>query len=727
MRAVFVYFLVWISATEVCGAHEALFDGPDYRRGRALLGSDTDSRRLGPGYFCGDGLCRCFREEAIAVCSGNFTRPLHHIPALPSNICNLDFCCNNLTSISSDDFFENVTRISVLDLGDNDLTYLRAGVFRRLKSLAALSVAGNDRLGRPDLSTIAGITTLEYGDLSRCKLGRLPLDFFHNANMPRLVQLDLSLNQIERVNLTLFSSLTALRSVFLGYNRISHIGVSYFPHLEVLDLSSNSLYDFPETCREESVSFFPQLEQIDLSNNNVEALPKDVCFPNLRTLSLRGNNFPHLAKDSFTGSRFPRLAQLELSRLKPVLQYTEDGAFYNLSTLKRVDLSQNGITNLNMILDSSFVNCERVSQLDLSGNDFPTITGPMFRGTRQTWHRLEQLNLARCSISYIYPQAFSRFQNLTHLYLFSNLLTRIPDGLFDGLLQLTHLDLSDNQISEVSPDTFSAVTRGRLVSLGLGDNPFRCSCEILWFQSWMKSNPSLFGQDNDYTYRCDNLPNTEIVRFVMNEQACLFNHDTYVMIVYLGSLVILTFTVVFTLFRYRWHLRLVLYQACRGRGDVRRQRLQNGTFHYDVFVSYEAEDLRWVRQNLMPELEDRLRLRLCLHERDFIPGKDIVDNIVDCVESSKKIMMLFSPNFARSPWCQFELKYCLSHVMDLEDDLIVVFLDDVRSRDMTAAMMGVLKTTTYIQWVDDDHDAAIRSFWGRLQYALSEIIPREDV
>nr|KAG5691248.1 hypothetical protein BaRGS_015216 [Batillaria attramentaria] len=126
--------------------------------------------------------------------------------------------------------------------------------------------------------------------------------------------------------------------------------------------------------------------------------------------------------------------------------------------------------------------------------------------------------------------------------------------------------------------------------------------------------------------------------------------------------------------------------------------LQEHDFQYDVFVSYASEDEHWVFQHLMPELEGRLGLRMCLHKRDFIPGKHIVDNIVHCVESSKKVMMLFSADFARSPWCQFELTLCLTHVMENDDALLVVHLYDVASRDMTSAMMAVMKTTTYIEW-----------------------------
>nr|KAG5691250.1 hypothetical protein BaRGS_015218 [Batillaria attramentaria] len=205
----------------------------------------------------------------------------------------------------------------------------------------------------------------------------------------------------------------------------------------------------------------------------------------------------------------------------------------------------------------------------------------------------------------------------------------------------------------------------------------------------------------------------------MPDQACLLSQEVSAYISITITLLVVILTLTSLLYRYRWYIRLVLYEAFRDRGD-RWRRLQEHDFQYDIFVSYASEDEDWVFQHLMPELEGRLGLRLCLHERDFIPGKHIVDNIVHCVESSKKVMMLFSADFARSPWCQFELTLCLTHVMDNDDALLVVRLYDVASRDMTSAMMAVMKTTTYIEW--EDQADARASFWGRLRIALQEIL-----
>ena len=168
-------------------------------------------------------------------------------------------------------------------------------------------------------------------------------------------------------------------------------------------------------------------------------------------------------------------------------------------------------------------------------------------------------------------------------------------------------------------------------------------------------------------------------------------------------------------------MRLWLYEVCRGRSQRRRRCRQR--FRYDVFVSYAEENREWVHHELIPKAEEEWGLRLCVHQRDFVPGKHIVDNICDCVADSERVLLVFSPYFARSEWCQFELKYCQVCVMEREDVLVLVALQGVPSRDMTGTMLALMKTTTYIEW--GEQQDARESFWGRLKLALEE--PEEIV
>ena len=39
-----------------------------------------------------------------------------------------------------------------------------------------------------------------------------------------------------------------------------------------------------------------------------------------------------------------------------------------------------------------------------------------------------------------------------------------------------------------------------------------------------------------------------------------------------------------------------------------------------------------------------------------MPGYDIADNIVQAIEDSSKVLLILSPTFLESDWCQFEVR-----------------------------------------------------------------------
>nr|KAG5688700.1 hypothetical protein BaRGS_029526 [Batillaria attramentaria] len=295
---------------------------------------------------------------------------------------------------------------------------------------------------------------------------------------------------------------------------------------------------------------------------------------------------------------------------------------------------------------------------------------------------------------------------------------------------LTLLDLSINPLLGPPPDgIFHTYPLLQLETLCLNRNGMVSLNMTVFKPLWLTTQPALFSDcsvfDHPcYTYNCDNLPNTTVQSFYVADQACLWSPGVSKFIIATGVILLLVFFLITFLYRYRWHIRLLLYEAHRGRGD-RWRRLQERHFRYDVFVCYDSEELNWVREHLMPELEGRLGLRLCIHQRDFTLGAPIVQNIEESVEDSKKVMMIFSKNFAESHWCQFELQLSLIHVMENGDELLVVLLEDIPSRDLTPAMMAVMRTMTYIEWEDEPEARA--SFWGRLRIALNEILPARNV
>ena len=78
---------------------------------------------------------------------------------------------------------------------------------------------------------------------------------------------------------------------------------------------------------------------------------------------------------------------------------------------------------------------------------------------------------------------------------------------------------------------------------------------------------------------------------------------------------------------------------------------------FDAFVSYSHHDGPWVYQQLRPYLEDEEpAFRLCIHERDFMAGAAIAENIACGLKTSRRMILVLSKAFLRSDWCHHEFR-----------------------------------------------------------------------
>lgn len=78
-------------------------------------------------------------------------------------------------------------------------------------------------------------------------------------------------------------------------------------------------------------------------------------------------------------------------------------------------------------------------------------------------------------------------------------------------------------------------------------------------------------------------------------------------------------------------------------------------FTYDVFVSYSDNDRAWVLDELIPNMENPTDINICLHERDFQVGLSILENIIQCMDKSRCLLLVVSESFLKSNWCAFEM------------------------------------------------------------------------
>ena len=73
-------------------------------------------------------------------------------------------------------------------------------------------------------------------------------------------------------------------------------------------------------------------------------------------------------------------------------------------------------------------------------------------------------------------------------------------------------------------------------------------------------------------------------------------------------------------------------------------------------------------------------------------GRMTLDNIAECLEASRRFLLIFSSDFSKSVWCNHELALCYSLSMEREMGLVIL----VHQRDskiiMTRTMETICKT-----------------------------------
>nr|BAI66968.1 variable lymphocyte receptor B [Eptatretus burgeri] len=82
---------------------------------------------------------------------------------------------------------------------------------------------------------------------------------------------------------------------------------------------------------------------------------------------------------------------------------------------------------------------------------------------------------------------FEKLTQLKELYLHQNKLQSLPNGVFDKLTGLTHLDLETNQLKSVPDGVFDRLTS--LQSIYLYSNPWDCTCPgVDYLSRWLHTN-----------------------------------------------------------------------------------------------------------------------------------------------------------------------------------------------------------------------------------------------
>ncbi|XP_039616592.1 toll-like receptor 1 isoform X1 [Polypterus senegalus] len=460
-----------------------------------------------------------------------------------------------------------------------------------------------------------------------------------------------------------------------------NISVSFFYNIVYMKFSGTGMNIFP--C--DLISSLPALEVLDLSNNllNEDGFWWSLCtfthvFPSLKQLYLNNNRFINLASISKNAHVIKGLQVLDLASNSLALQ----GKCSWPSHLTNLSLSNNNL-----------------------GNSVFSCLSPY----------LKSLNLSKMGITYITYEVLAQLPNITHLYLSSNNINSLPGDLRAPYLQVLHVD--QNIISVISMYVLQGIPN--LEQFNAGNNPFSCKCESFWFVKYFNKTLLL---DWPQSYKCG-FP-TEMAGKLLEE----YRPSEVTCEIWIQVLIAVPLTCIFAvaigisfhMLDGIWYLKMLwVWMAVKRRSGETEKKLGSASFLYHAFISYSHHDLPWVESYLVPNLEEA-GFKLCIHQRDFVPGDWIIDNIINCVENSYKTLFILSKNFVQSEWCNYELFFAQHRALSIQQDsLVFILLEPIPANSLPRKFLklrSLLQKQTYLEWPGEGMKQQL--FWASLKRML---------
>ncbi|KAG9262415.1 toll-like receptor 13 [Astyanax mexicanus] len=618
---------------------------------------------------------------------------------------------NNLNSIS-DQEFRLCKQLTLLDLPRNNLISISSLAFSSLKNLSKLILCHNKLKSVP--IAMRNISTLETIDLSYNSIKELKcVDF---ANLKKLSKLHIYRNPLHTVELCAFQNLNNLQSLIMSTEIFTLKGyfTSGVQKLELLDLSQNKL----NSINKGDFRCLGYLRYLYLQDNQITYIEPGAFegLTNLTVLSLQSNKITQSSIRLSVFSGLPNLLYLWLNnnyisystqtslREPPFasLPHLEVLGIYSQHHKGMENIPLNfleGLTSLNLLWAGSlgitslhphtFKHTPGLRFLDLSKNEFSLLSPEIFWPIKQLY-RLVMVQTGLQSIDFLVPANLSEIRLL---FVRHNAISVVNKTVIDFLSKLMYLDLQENA--------------------------FSCDCTNAWFINWTINGKETQVLNAD-KFQC-NYPVDLRGKKLMNLDVNSCSVDVgFICFISTSALVLLTLVTTFFYNFLKWQVIYTYYLFLSFLYDSKHQSKQetNG-FQYDAFVSYNTHDEPWVMEELLSKLEGEQGWRLCLHHRDFQPGKPIVDNIVEGIYSSRKTICVISRHYLESEWCSREIQVASFRLFDEKKDvLILVFLEDIPNSELSPyyRMRRLIKKRTYLKWPKLGKDT--QYFWQKLRAAL---------
>ncbi|NWU23355.1 TLR21 protein, partial [Dyaphorophyia castanea] len=644
---------------------------------------------------------------------------------------------NKISSIDEDSFW-SLAKLELLDLSNNSLAHVSPVWFGPLFSLQHLQLQGNFYRDLGESSPFSGLSNLSSLHLGNAWFSVIRQGNFEGIELLHKLWIDGSnLSQYEQ---------GSLKSI----KKINHM---------IINLRNGNI--FPEIVRDllHSVTWLEvtdiklPVEKKSLVQNStrpfrIQKLTFKESFFTDRTISqaivllkeitslkeLEAINCVLEGKGEWITKEITRSGQsfVEAVTIKKImipnfhLFFDLEGMESQINNLKRLTIAS---SNVFMVACNIARHFSSLLYLDFHDNLLANkrLDETICEGS---WPSLQTLNLSQNSLKSLEQTAkcTSRLPKLNNLDISQNNFGEIPD-VCKWPKSLKYLNLSSTQIPRVTtciPPTLEVldVSANNLKEFGL-QLPFLK--ELYLTKNQLKTLPgatpipnlvALSVRRNKLnSFSKEEFEGAQVGAVHLSLMEC---HRSLVVsvICVLVFLVILLLVAVGYKYHVVWYVRMTWAWL---RAKRKPKRAPPKDVCYDAFVSYSENDSDWVENTMVRELEQACPpFRLCLHKRDFVPGKWIVDNIIDSIEKSRKTLFVLSEHFVQSEWCKYELDFSHFRLFDENNDAaILILLEPIQSKAIPkrfCKLRKIMNTKTYLEWPAGEEQQLV--FWENLKGAL---------
>ena len=627
-----------------------------------------------------------------------------------------------------------LTQLKYLQLTNCDIESIHSLAFTPLKNtLIGLNLSGNRGLDPSNLrqafsngfQTNLSQTVIDKLDISGIfttrTVPKLMLSAISKTTISALYLNHMTINQIVFGD---FPPMPYLKELYIEFSELEFIEENSFQTLEGLQrlsLRGNYLRIIPSNL----IYNLPKLEYLDLSGYKQSKTHLEIPHKSFVGTSLQEVNLSYKILDPLPRNAFLGLFKMQKFHLRGCgLKFVEYLTFFPLKSTTYIDLSENEelISTLRVTHEDSFFGLEAVETVRMS---YCNLTSRDINDEENIFKRINEqvkfLDVSHNLIDKISVKTFMNFSELQDVDLSYNSIESWTNfSIFSKNKYITKLDISHNKISHLTSSMLEDFHR--LKNLSFASNPLICDCDSRVVSDWLNDTSIRIRYLSDRTplqskteYFCF-LNGKKVSLSIFINECKIFRSDTRISLTLLSaiasSLLLMSLIVLVIAFVYHSTIRTLILGLEYDCVD----------YQYDAFVSYNVNDSEWVFKQLVPNIEntssDMNRVKLCVYDRDFIAGRPISECILESIKTSRKVILVISNNFVRSPWCRFETDLAHNTLVDQNrDGLIMIKLEEIDSSVVAPQLHFLLKTRIYLQWnINNPKEQEI--FWKKLRRAL---------